>query len=148
MFFVGVWSFFIFINTVIIILLESRRSHLNNPTVKKKKLHMSFFFLFLLVCLLFTLCNFVFNFFELNFLSYLRTCKSLYTTNISKCYRKNVTLVHILRNNTSTYCLYNGNNRSLKKINNFYKKIRETRYIGTMYLYCLFIYKRKWRCPI
>ena len=89
---------------------------------KKRKTQMSFFFLFLLFCLLFTLCNFVFNFFELNFLSYLCTCNQSTLLIYQSVSRKNVTLVHILRNTTSTHCLYKGNNRSLKKINNFFTK--------------------------
>ena len=90
-----------------------------------KKTQMSFFFLFLLFCLLFTLCNFVFNFFELNFLSYLRTCNHSTLLIYQSVPRKNVTLVYILRDNTSTQYLYNGNNRSYKKSTIFTKKLEK-----------------------
>ena len=55
----------------------------------------------------------MFNFFELNFLSYLRTCNHSTLLIYQSVSRKNVTFGYILRNNTNTHFLYNGNNGTL-----------------------------------
>ena len=62
---------------------------------------------------------------KVNFLSYLRTCNHSTLLIYQSVPRKNVTIVHILRNNTSTHWLYNGNNRSYKKSTIFTKKLEK-----------------------
>ena len=102
--------------------------------MKKKKLNIAFFFLFLLFCLLFTLCNFVVNFFELNFLSYLRTCNQS-TLLIYQSVSRKTSLSFIYEETIQVHSTY------ITGFSNFFVKIVDFLYerLFPLYRHCVLV---------